>query len=67
MKSIVVIEKKIETPRRRKKHHSSYINMTSSTEFPKPKFITGGCLCEALRYRIDFPENHDFEKNASLP
>ncbi|KAI1363106.1 hypothetical protein F5Y08DRAFT_252300 [Xylaria arbuscula] len=32
-------------------------------EYPKPKYITGGCLCEALRYRIDFPEDHDFEKS----
>ncbi|KAI0904821.1 Mss4-like protein [Ustulina deusta] len=39
--------------------------MASSNEFPKPKHITGGCLCESLRYRIDFPENHDFETSSS--
>ncbi|KAI1183878.1 hypothetical protein F5B17DRAFT_108054 [Nemania serpens] len=38
--------------------------MASSTEYPKPKYITGGCLCESLRYRIDFPEDHDFEVNS---
>ncbi|KAI0400652.1 Mss4-like protein [Xylaria palmicola] len=36
--------------------------MASSTDYPKPKYITGGCLCESLKYRIDFPEDHDFEK-----
>ncbi|TGJ81378.1 hypothetical protein E0Z10_g7382 [Xylaria hypoxylon] len=35
--------------------------MESSIEFPKPKYVTGGCVCESLTYRIDFPENHDFE------
>lgn len=39
--------------------------MTSSTDFPKPKYITGGCLCQSLTYRIDFPDDHDFEKNVS--
>ncbi|KAI1172909.1 hypothetical protein F4777DRAFT_484316 [Nemania sp. FL0916] len=38
--------------------------MASSKDFPTPKYITGGCLCEALRYRVDFPENHDFQKNS---
>ncbi|KAI0505479.1 Mss4-like protein [Xylaria bambusicola] len=38
--------------------------MASSNEFPKPKYVTGGCLCGSLRYRIDFPENHDFDKNS---
>jgi hypothetical protein len=27
---------------------------------PLPKFIEGGCCCGSLRYRIDFPEDHDF-------
>ncbi|KAI0547183.1 Mss4-like protein [Xylaria curta] len=30
----------------------------------KPKYVTGGCLCQSLTYRIDFPENHDFKKNS---
>ncbi|KAK4125984.1 hypothetical protein N657DRAFT_568464 [Parathielavia appendiculata] len=32
-----------------------------SASFPKPKFITGGCLCNSLRYRVNFPDDHDFE------
>lgn len=32
-----------------------------SPPFPTPKFITGGCLCNALRYRADFPADHNFE------
>ncbi|KAI0965639.1 Mss4-like protein [Xylaria arbuscula] len=38
--------------------------MAPPKEFPKPKYATGGCLCEALRYRIDFPDNHDFEASS---
>ncbi|KAI0202442.1 hypothetical protein F4808DRAFT_459044 [Astrocystis sublimbata] len=37
---------------------------TPSADFPKPKYVTGGCLCGSLRYRIEFPEGHDFEKNS---
>lgn len=33
--------------------------------FPKPKFITGGCLCGSIKYRADFPEDHDFLHQAS--
>ncbi|KAI0885951.1 glutathione-dependent formaldehyde-activating GFA [Annulohypoxylon maeteangense] len=33
--------------------------------FPKPKSITGGCLCGALRYKVDFPDDHDFLKQSS--
>ncbi|OIW31659.1 hypothetical protein CONLIGDRAFT_553357, partial [Coniochaeta ligniaria NRRL 30616] len=32
--------------------------------FPVPKFVEGGCLCGSLRYRIDFPEDHDFKKSS---
>ncbi|KAJ9138491.1 hypothetical protein NKR23_g8546 [Pleurostoma richardsiae] len=39
--------------------------MASPTEFPTPKFVTGGCLCGALRYRVDFPKEHDFKKMSS--
>ncbi|CAJ2504101.1 Uu.00g114950.m01.CDS01 [Anthostomella pinea] len=28
--------------------------------FPKPKSVTGGCLCGSIRYRVDFPDGHDF-------
>ncbi|WYZ39286.1 hypothetical protein EsH8_III_001200 [Colletotrichum jinshuiense] len=28
--------------------------------FPKPSFVTGGCLCGSVRYRVDFPSTHDF-------
>ncbi|KAI1418850.1 Mss4-like protein [Xylaria sp. FL1777] len=38
--------------------------MASSNTFLKPKYVTGGCLCESLRYRIDFPEDHDFEMSS---
>ncbi|KAI0184890.1 Mss4-like protein [Xylaria flabelliformis] len=38
--------------------------MASSTDFPKPKYVTGGCLCQSLTYRIDFPDNFDFEKGS---
>ncbi|KAK3294576.1 Mss4-like protein [Chaetomium fimeti] len=33
--------------------------------FPTPKFITGGCLCNSLRYRVDFPADHDFKASSS--
>ncbi|CCF33916.1 glutathione-dependent formaldehyde-activating enzyme [Colletotrichum higginsianum] len=38
--------------------------MSSSDLGPKPKIITGGCLCGALRYTITFPESHDFASDA---
>lgn len=37
--------------------------MSSIEELPKPKHVTGGCLCGAVRYRLDFPQSHDFTKN----
>ncbi|KAF1810553.1 hypothetical protein P152DRAFT_420420 [Eremomyces bilateralis CBS 781.70] len=36
--------------------------MASTNDFPKPTYITGSCLCGALKYRIDFPKDHDFDK-----
>lgn len=36
---------------------------TSPENFPKPSTITGGCLCGAIRYQVDFPEDHDFLDN----
>ncbi|SPO03248.1 uncharacterized protein DNG_05930 [Cephalotrichum gorgonifer] len=32
---------------------------------PTPKTIEGGCLCGALRYRADFPPDHDWADNSS--
>ncbi|KAI8632941.1 glutathione-dependent formaldehyde-activating enzyme [Xylariaceae sp. FL1651] len=29
-----------------------------------PGFVTGGCLCGSIRYRIDFPKDHDFLKSS---
>ncbi|KAI1842639.1 hypothetical protein JX265_000317 [Neoarthrinium moseri] len=34
----------------------------SLNDFPKPTSITGGCLCGAIRYKVDFPAEHDFLK-----
>lgn len=31
----------------------------------EPQFIEGGCLCGGIRYRVDFPEGHDFRKSVS--
>lgn len=39
--------------------------MSSIEELPKPKHVTGGCLCGAVRYRLDFPQGHDFTKNVN--
>lgn len=38
--------------------------MSPAEDFPKPRFITGGCLCGALRYRVDFSDDHDFLKSS---
>ncbi len=40
---------------------------TTTNAFPTPKFIEGGCLCGTLRYRVDFPDNHDFRKRVRAP
>ncbi|KAK0715110.1 glutathione-dependent formaldehyde-activating GFA [Lasiosphaeris hirsuta] len=39
--------------------------MASTSDFPTPKHIKGGCLCGALRYEVDFPPDHDFKHSAS--
>lgn len=39
--------------------------MPSIEELPKPARVTGGCLCGAVRYRVDFPRDYDFAKNVS--
>ncbi|KAI0124968.1 Mss4-like protein [Xylariales sp. AK1849] len=36
--------------------------MSTPDSFPKPKVITGGCLCGSLKYRINFASEHDFTK-----
>lgn len=41
--------------------------MSSIEELPKPARVTGGCLCGAVRYRVDFPGGYDFAKNVSKP
>ncbi|KAK3306825.1 uncharacterized protein B0T15DRAFT_552908 [Chaetomium strumarium] len=33
--------------------------------FPTPKFITGGCFCDCLRYRVDFPQDHNFQASSN--
>lgn len=33
----------------------------------RPAEIKGGCLCEAVRYKITFPTDHKFENGVSLP
>ncbi|WDK14644.1 glutathione-dependent formaldehyde-activating enzyme [Colletotrichum graminicola] len=38
--------------------------MSSAELGPKPKTITGGCLCAALRYTVSFPASHDFASGA---
>ncbi|KAH8198383.1 hypothetical protein TruAng_007480 [Truncatella angustata] len=35
----------------------------SPQDFAKPDAVTGGCLCGAIRFRIEFPKDHDFLKN----
>jgi hypothetical protein len=41
--------------------------MESEINFPVPKYIEGGCLCGAIRYRVDFPEGFDFKSAVSPP
>ncbi|KAF7539882.1 hypothetical protein G7054_g1733 [Neopestalotiopsis clavispora] len=38
--------------------------MSTEEDFPRPKFVTGGCLCGSLRYRVDFSHDHDFFKSS---
>ncbi|KAK7972957.1 glutathione-dependent formaldehyde-activating enzyme [Apiospora saccharicola] len=34
-------------------------------DFRKPRTISGGCLCRAVRYKVDFKEDHDFLKSSN--
>ncbi|KAI1448977.1 glutathione-dependent formaldehyde-activating GFA [Annulohypoxylon stygium] len=34
----------------------------TSVDFKKPTSVTGGCLCSAIKYKVDFPNDHDFLK-----
>lgn len=33
----------------------------------KPETVTGGCLCENIRYTVTFPPDHDFAKAVRQP
>lgn len=33
----------------------------------KPETITGGCVCESVRYVVTFPPDHDFAHSVSCP
>jgi hypothetical protein len=39
--------------------------MSEELDFPRPKFVTGGCLCGSIRYRVEFNKDHDFTKSVS--
>ncbi|KAK4695680.1 hypothetical protein P7C71_g2120, partial [Lecanoromycetidae sp. Uapishka_2] len=34
--------------------------MADTSSVPKPSHISGGCLCGAVRYQLDFPEDSDW-------
>ncbi|KAJ2902264.1 uncharacterized protein MKZ38_000805 [Zalerion maritima] len=38
--------------------------MSLTEDVPKPKKLTGGCLCDSLKYEVTFPEGHDFDKHS---
>lgn len=31
-----------------------------------PKHVTGGCLCGAVRYSIQFPDDHDYKESSGI-
>ncbi|KAM0813003.1 putative CENP-V/GFA domain-containing protein [Seiridium cardinale] len=37
----------------------------TAENFAKPESITGGCLCGSIRYKVDFPKDHDFLGSSS--
>lgn len=40
--------------------------MADNSLGPVPKTITGGCLCGSVRYRVNFPKDHDFIENSAI-
>ncbi|ETS79486.1 hypothetical protein PFICI_09339 [Pestalotiopsis fici W106-1] len=38
--------------------------MSAAENFPRPKYVEGGCLCGSLRYRVEFSNDHDFSKSS---
>ncbi|ROT41446.1 glutathione-dependent formaldehyde-activating GFA [Sodiomyces alkalinus F11] len=40
--------------------------MPKSSLGPTPKSITGGCLCGSVRYKITYPDDHDFDSSNYL-
>lgn len=40
--------------------------MPKSKLGPTPKFITGGCLCGSIRYRVTYPDDYDFDSGNYL-
>ncbi|KAL2758809.1 hypothetical protein ACRALDRAFT_1061905 [Sodiomyces alcalophilus JCM 7366] len=40
--------------------------MPKSQLGPTPKSITGGCLCGSIRYKITYPDDHDFDSSNYL-
>lgn len=44
---------------------SSIEKLPEVAPLPTPARVTGGCLCGAIRYRLDFPLGYDFTKNVS--
>ena len=63
--SVCILHPKPKNKRNTQQVHNNTNTMAPS--FPTPKFITGGCLCNNLRYRVDFPADHDFENSVSSP
>lgn len=41
-------------------------SIPTQSDFAKPDFITGGCLCGSIRYRVEFPKDHDFLASVGL-
>lgn len=44
---------------------SSIEKLPEVAPLPTPARVTGGCLCGAVRFRMDFPRGYEFTKNVS--